>query len=140
MAQLILVIHILTCVGLVALVLVQHGKGADMGAAFGSGASTTVFGSQGSGSFLLKITSLLAAVFFGTSLFMGYLATKELRQTTKPALNIPTQVQQQGPSSFGLTDDDLTPAEPETLQQSLIDLDARDKQATENKEANQPNQ
>ena len=75
MYQLILFVHVGICLMLIALVLIQHGKGADMGAAFGSGASQTVFGSQVSGSFLLKITSILAAGFFATSLTLGVLAT-----------------------------------------------------------------
>lgn len=75
MEQLLMVAHVFACIGIVILVLLQHGKGADIGAAFGSGASSTVFGSQGSGSFLLKLTSAFAAVFFVTSLALGYLAT-----------------------------------------------------------------
>jgi len=57
--------------GLIVLILMQHGKGADMGAAFGSGASGTVFGSQGSGSFLTKATTILATLFFLNSLLMA---------------------------------------------------------------------
>lgn len=77
MHSLILVIHVLVSVCLVALVLMQHGKGADAGAAFGagsSGASGTVFGSQGSTSFLMRITALLALVFFATSLGLAYIS------------------------------------------------------------------
>ena len=76
MQQLVLTIHILVCASLVILVLVQHGKGADIGAAFGSGSSQTVFGSQGSGSFLLKLTGALVTIFFITSLVLGYMATQ----------------------------------------------------------------
>ncbi len=74
MQQILLVAHMLICVFLVMLVLVQQGKGATMGASFGSGASQTVFGSQGSGSFLFKLTALFAALFFATSLALGYYA------------------------------------------------------------------
>jgi preprotein translocase subunit SecG len=77
MQQFILIIHVLVSVGLVGLVLIQHGKGADIGASFGSGASQTVFGSQGSGSFLTRVTSALAAVFFITSLSLGYMASHQ---------------------------------------------------------------
>lgn len=73
MQFLILLIHVLVCLSVIALVLVQHGKGADIGAAFGAGASNTVFGSTGSGSFLMKVTGALAAIFFITSLLLGYL-------------------------------------------------------------------
>jgi protein translocase SecG subunit len=64
----ILIVHILAGVGVVALVLLQHGKGADMGAAFGSGASGSLFGATGSANFLSRATAVLAAVFFLTSL------------------------------------------------------------------------
>ncbi len=64
-------IQVLIAAGLIGLILVQHGKGADMGAAFGSGASGTVFGSQGSGSFLTRATTVLAVLFFLNSLFLA---------------------------------------------------------------------
>jgi preprotein translocase subunit SecG len=71
-----LVAHVVVAVALVALVLLQQGKGADAGAAFGSGASTTMFGSQGSASFLSRTTAILATVFFLTSLTLAYFATQ----------------------------------------------------------------
>lgn len=74
MEQIILVIHVLLAAGLIGLVLIQHGKGADMGAAFGSGASGTVFGSQGAGSFLTRTTGVIAALFFATSLTLAYMS------------------------------------------------------------------
>lgn len=61
---------------LIGLVLLQHGKGADIGAAFGSGASNTVFGSQGSASFLMKMTAVLAALFFIICIVLTNLATR----------------------------------------------------------------
>ncbi len=73
MEQIIIVIHVIVAVMLIGLVLVQHGKGADVGAAFGSGSSNTMFGSQGALPFLMKVTALLAALFFATSLTMSYL-------------------------------------------------------------------
>jgi preprotein translocase subunit SecG len=76
MKELILVIHVLTAVGLVALVLVQQSKGADIGAAFGSGASQTLFGARGSANFLTRLTALLATIFFVTSLTLAVLATR----------------------------------------------------------------
>ncbi len=72
METVILIIHVLAAVTLIGLILLQQGKGADMGAAFGSGASSTVFGSQGSASFLTRSTAILATVFFLTSLTLGY--------------------------------------------------------------------
>jgi preprotein translocase subunit SecG len=76
MQTILLVIHVLIALALIALVLLQHGKGADMGAAFGSGASSTVFGSRGAGSFMTRTTAVLAALFFATSLGLAFLATK----------------------------------------------------------------
>jgi len=66
--------HLLTAICIIGLVLVQQGKGADAGASFGAGASATVFGSQGSATFFSKLTALLAAIFFATSLGLAYFA------------------------------------------------------------------
>lgn len=71
MYQLILIIHVLIASAVIGLVIIQHGKGADIGAAFGSGASNTVFGSQGTGGFLFKLTGGLALSFFATSLLLS---------------------------------------------------------------------
>ncbi len=75
--SLVLSVHVLVGVGVIVLVLLQHGKGADMGAAFGSGASGSLFGSSGSANFLSRTTAALAAVFFCTSLALSYLATNQ---------------------------------------------------------------
>ncbi|MCG8520164.1 MAG: preprotein translocase subunit SecG [Pseudomonadales bacterium] len=71
---LVVVVHVVIAVALVGLVLIQQGKGADAGAAFGGGASQTVFGSQGSGSFLTRMTTFLAIVFFVTSFSLAIFA------------------------------------------------------------------
>ena len=68
MYTILIIVQVLIAIGLVVLILLQHGKGADAGAAFGSGASSTVFGSQGSASFLTRITAVLATLFFLNSL------------------------------------------------------------------------
>jgi preprotein translocase subunit SecG len=67
------IFQVLAAIALVGLILIQHGKGADAGAAFGSGASGTVFGSRGSANFLSRATAVLATVFFLTSLALAYL-------------------------------------------------------------------
>lgn len=72
--SIVLTIHVLVGLGIIALVLMQHGKGADAGAAFGGGASGSVFGSSGSANFLSRTTAILAAVFFLTSLGLSYLS------------------------------------------------------------------
>lgn len=80
MYQFILLIHVFAAVLIVAVVLVQQGKGATMGAAFGSGASSTVFGSRGSGSFLFRVTISLIVVFFATSIALNYMAMSAYKQ------------------------------------------------------------
>ena len=88
---LIVVAHVLVALALVGLVLIQQGKGADMGAAFGGGASQTVFGSQGSGSFLTRLTAVLAAVFFVTSFSLAVFAKN--RADIAVEAGIPTVVE-----------------------------------------------
>jgi len=71
---LILVVHVLSALGVIGLVLLQHGKGADVGAAFGGGASGSLFGATGSANFLSRATAIIAVVFFLSSLGLAYLA------------------------------------------------------------------
>jgi preprotein translocase subunit SecG len=73
----ILTIHIILAVILIVLVLVQQGKGADAGAAFGSGASSTVFGARGSATFMNKLTTIIALSFFITSLSLAYISSNK---------------------------------------------------------------
>ena len=82
-----LVLQVIVAIGLIGLILIQHGKGADAGAAFGSGASSTVFGSQGSSNFLTKMTAILAFVFLANSLGLAYLSTKRIRSDESLMLN-----------------------------------------------------
>lgn len=79
METLILILHVLTALCVIGLVLIQHGKGADMGAAFGSGSAGSLFGSSGSANFLSRTTGVLAAVFFLTSLGLTYLSSHKGR-------------------------------------------------------------
>ncbi len=75
MEHLVTIIHILAASGVIGLVLLQHGKGADMGAAFGSGASGSLFGVSGSSNFMSKATAACVVVFFATSLTLAYMAS-----------------------------------------------------------------
>ena len=75
-----LVFQVIVAFGLVGVILLQHGKGADAGAAFGSAASGSVFGSQGAGNFLTRTTSILAFLFLASSLCLGYIATQKVGQ------------------------------------------------------------
>lgn len=93
MEQLLLIFHVLLAVALTGLVLLQRGKGASMGAAFGSGASQTLFGSRGSIGFLAKLTIFIAALFFITSISLTYLAAHRVKQSTEPT-NLAQQIEQ----------------------------------------------
>lgn len=96
----ILSLHILVGLGVIGLVLLQHGKGADMGAAFGSGASGSLFGSSGSANFLSRTTAVLAAVFFMTSLGLSYIASNKPRVSGSVMENAPaSQPAQPAPAS-----------------------------------------
>lgn len=89
----IIIVHLVAAIALVGLVLIQQGKGAEAGASFGSGASATVFGAQGTGSFFGRITAILATVFFATSLGLAYYAKQ--RATGVDDLGLPSIVIQQ---------------------------------------------
>ena len=108
--DIIVLFHVFLCVGLVGLILIQHGKGADAGAAFGSGASATVFGSQGSGSFLTRVTAIMAATFFITSLTLAYFTMQRIEpksvveEVTQPVAPV---VETEVPSIPGQSENDL---------------------------------
>lgn len=86
---LLFVLQVLVAVALIGIILVQHGKGADAGAAFGSGSSSTVFGSQGSGNFMTKVTTILVVIFLSNSLFLGYLASHSQAKAPTSLLDQP---------------------------------------------------
>ena len=101
MYQVLLVVHVMIASAVIGLVLIQHGKGADIGAAFGSGASNTVFGSQGTGGFLFKLTGGLALAFFVTSLSLSAMVASQYKtadeqmipqQSSAPETTIPVPV------------------------------------------------
>lgn len=102
------VFQVLLCISLIGLILIQHGKGADVGAAFGSGASGTVFGSHGSASFLTRITAVLATLFFVNSLTLAYFVGQRLEkasvidQVRTPAPTPPKPSEVPSPSSSDL--------------------------------------
>ena len=88
METLVVIINVLAALGVTGLVLIQHGKGADMGASFGSGASQTIFGSVGSGNALTKSTTWLATVFFITSIILAVFAKNQATQGIQDSLLI----------------------------------------------------
>ena len=87
MFTVILAIHIIVAIVMIGLILIQHGKGADAGASFGSGAAGTVFGAAGSATFLTRTTAVLAAIFFITSLALAHHAQTQAEHQLR--LNIP---------------------------------------------------
>ena len=127
----VLAVQILTALGMIGLILLQHGKGADMGAAFGSGASGSLFGASGSANFLSRTTAVLAAVFFACTLLLAYFgnlrpggsgsvlegiapATAPAPAASGPAGQIPstTVPAPQGPATTPLTNAPAVPASP----------------------------
>ncbi len=85
----VVIVHLLVAIGLVGLILIQQGKGAEAGASFGSGASGTVFGSQGSATFLSRLTAVLATVFFVTSLGLAFYASHKATEIRDAGLPVP---------------------------------------------------
>ncbi|KQP45583.1 preprotein translocase subunit SecG [Pseudorhodoferax sp. Leaf274] len=75
--KLVLAVQILSALGMIGLILVQHGKGADMGAAFGSGSAGSLFGASGSANFLSRTTAVLAVVFFVATLALAYFGNRQ---------------------------------------------------------------
>lgn len=96
----ILVVHVIAALSIIGLVLLQHGKGADMGAAFGSGSAGSMFGSSGSANFLSRITAVMAVIFFVTSIsltiFSGKVAGKKgvmkAPVETEQSQSLPSQI------------------------------------------------
>ena len=104
---LLFILQVIVAIALIAFVLIQHGKGADAGAAFGSGSSSTVFGSQGSGSFLTKVTTFLAIVFLANSLLLAYLASQSLRDVPESLLDTTPVIEQNETSTeFQIPDEE----------------------------------
>ncbi len=100
MLGIVLTVHVLLAIGIIGLVLMQHGKGADAGAAFGSGASGTVFGAAGAGSFLVKATTFAAILFFLTSIGMAYIVdgSSKPSSVTEMDSGVPAPAEQAAPA------------------------------------------
>jgi preprotein translocase subunit SecG len=107
----ILAVQMLAALGMIGLVLVQHGKGADMGAAFGSGSSGSLFGASGSANFLSRTTAVLAAVFFVTTLALAYFGNA--RPTgSGSVLEVPAASAPASAPGVGASDAAVAPAAP----------------------------
>jgi len=99
MQTLVLLLHVLCAVGIVVLVLLQHGKGADMGAAFGSGSAGSLFGSAGAANFLSRTTAILAAIFFATSLGLTYFSAPSKSGGVTQHLDVPASKTEATPAA-----------------------------------------
>jgi preprotein translocase subunit SecG len=114
----ILVLHVVAALGICGLVLLQHGKGADVGAAFGSGSAGSVFGSAGSANFLSRATAILALVFFLTSLGLTYFSSRKSDtrgvMSDHPATtqSVPGQIPGQAPGQAAPVPTPAAPAAP----------------------------
>ncbi len=96
---LIIVVQLLSALGIIGLVLLQHGKGADMGAAFGSGASGSLFGATGSANFLSRATAVLATIFFVTTLALTYIGSYKSRPSAGVLGSVTAPVTSGAPAS-----------------------------------------
>jgi preprotein translocase subunit SecG len=111
--EVLIIVYLIVAIMLIGFVLIQQGKGADMGASFGSGGSNTVFGSAGSGNFLTRTTAILATLFFVISLILGnQTADKEKSLDEWQNLEVPVLDQ--------TVDSDVPASEPEALMQSDV--------------------
>jgi preprotein translocase subunit SecG len=119
METLILVLHVLAALAIIGLVLLQHGKGADMGAAFGGGASGSLFGATGSANFLSRITAALATIFFITSLGLTWFSSHNTEG--KGVMAIPPQ------SQPPLTAPATAPAPVPATDKPAVDADSKAK-------------
>ena len=99
--QLILIVHVIAALSIIGLVLLQHGKGADMGAAFGSGSAGSLFGSSGAANFLSRSTAVCATVFFLTSLGLTYFSTPESQSGVMRSVD-PARIEQNAPATPAL--------------------------------------
>jgi preprotein translocase subunit SecG len=99
MEFLVWIIHTLVAAAVVGLVLLQHGKGADMGAAFGSGSSGSLFGAHGSANFMSRATAILATLFFITSLVLTYFSSQKHVTEIKPVVQQPAVPQPVAPTT-----------------------------------------
>lgn len=115
-----LITQVVLSICLIGLVLMQHGKGADAGAAFGSGASSTVFGAQGSGNFLSKATTIVAALFFIVCMSLAYIAVN--RDAPGSVVESVTSMEPETTQTFGGQGSDLPPSDGAAESTSGSDL------------------
>jgi preprotein translocase subunit SecG len=125
MEQIILVVHLLVALAIIGLIMLQQGKGADMGASFGAGASQTLFGSDGSGSVLTKATAWLVVLFFATSFGLALIVNQKSAPVDDLGLDIPTPVETVEVAPVPVDDElpQLDPVAPAASGDDLPELD-----------------
>jgi preprotein translocase subunit SecG len=126
MEQIILVVHLLVALAIIGLIMLQQGKGADMGASFGAGASQTLFGSDGSGNVLTKATAWLVTLFFASSFGLALLANQKSVVVDDLGLEIPPAVMEaEAPAALEeelpVLEESMPAAEP--IEEDLPQLD-----------------
>ncbi|MET0982126.1 MAG: preprotein translocase subunit SecG [Telluria sp.] len=114
LSNFVIVVQVISALAIIALVLLQHGKGADMGAAFGSGASGSLFGASGSSNFLSKSTAVAAAIFFASTLSLAYMGSNRggdaapsggvMERMAAPANGVPANAGSTVPATTATTD------------------------------------
>ena len=131
MEQIILVVHLIVALAIIGLIMLQQGKGADMGASFGAGGSQTLFGSDGSGNVLTTATSWLVVLFFASSFGLAILANQKSAPVNELDLDIPEKVQVQAVAEeeFPVLEDEVpvleeaVPVATGSAEDDLPDLD-----------------
>lgn len=122
MEMALLVIHVLVALGIIGLVLLQHGKGADMGAGFGGGASGSLFGASGAASFLSRTTAILATVFFVTSLSLTYISSNKSKTKIKEGVMQATPAKSAVPANSESTNQPKGNAEDQGVESKAKDV------------------
>jgi preprotein translocase subunit SecG len=125
MEQIVLVAHLIIALAIIGLIMLQQGKGADMGASFGAGASQTLLGSDGSGNVLTRSTTWLAALFFATSFGLAIIATGKSAAVNELDLDIPVTVKSEfqiEESEFPVIEAEIPQAASSTTDQDVPEL------------------
>ena len=120
-----IVLHVLVALAIIGLVLLQHGKGADMGSGFGGGASGSLFGATGSANFLSRTTAVLAAIFFALSLALAYTATRKPAAEGGGVIDVIRQRETEKPAPKA---EEKPAAQPPAAPEPRVSPDGKDKQ------------
>jgi len=123
MEQIILIAHLLIALAIIGLIMLQQGKGADMGASFGAGGSQTLFGTDGSGNVLTKATAWLVVLFFASSFTLALMVNKKAAVVDDLDLQIPPAVQTEEPAPANEELPQVDPGAPAATGDDLPDLD-----------------